>query len=120
MTSTLYKIYTEVLAGRIKEKVKMVLENQAGIRKGREAMDNIYVINYIVGKNLSRKGEKVIAYFVDFKAAFDLIEMMIDRKKLLEAIRERRMREDLLRRCGDLYRKTKNRVRVEGTMGKEF
>lgn len=48
-------------------------ENQAGFRRERETMDNIYVVNYLASRNLSKKGEKLVALFVDLKAAFDTV-----------------------------------------------
>jgi len=34
-------------------------------------MDTVYVKSYVVNKKLSRKGGKMFAFFVNFKAAFD-------------------------------------------------
>lgn len=90
-------------------------ENQAGFRKRRKVLDNIYVINYVVGENLNKKGGRVIAYrFIDLMA-FD----SVDKKELVDAMRERGMRERLVRKCGDIYRETRNRVREEA-MSREF
>lgn len=49
----------------------MLLDSQAEFRKGIETMD--YVLSFTVNKELQREGGKVIAFFVDFRAAFDLI-----------------------------------------------
>lgn len=35
------------------------------------ATDNIYVINYLMNRQLERKGGKLILMFVDLKAVFD-------------------------------------------------
>jgi len=94
----------------------LVPESQTGFRRGRETMDNIYVVNYLVSRNLSRKGGGLIALFIDLRAAFD----MINRETLLGAMRERGVRVGLVRRCGELYRETRNRVRAGGKLGKEF
>lgn len=56
----------------------------------------------------------MFAFFVDLEAAFD----SVDKVMLLEAMRKRGIRESLVKRCGDLYRETKNRVRVREEMGK--
>lgn len=40
-------------------------------------MDNVYVLNYIINKELVRKGNRVIAFFVDFKAAFDSVNRKV-------------------------------------------
>jgi len=119
LAGSLYKIYAEVLAERLREEVEMkglIPENQTGFRKGRGVMDNIYVLNYLVNRNISREGGKLIALFVDMRAAFD----MVNREILLTAMRKRGVREGLVRRCGDLYRETRNRVRAGGKIGKGF
>lgn len=47
-------------------------------------MDNIYVLNYLINRQINKTGGKLVAFFVDLKAAFD----SIDRGLLLEAMRE--------------------------------
>lgn len=75
-----YKVYTEILYKRLEREVfaKGILpEGQAGFRKERSTMDNIFVLDYVVQSPKVRK-EKTYALFVDLKAAFD----MVNRKKL--------------------------------------
>jgi len=52
--------------------------------------------------------EKLIAFFVDLRAAFDTV----DRERLGKEMRERSIREGLVRRCKDMLRETRNRVRM--------
>lgn len=52
--------------------------------------------------------KRMIAFFVDLKAAFDSVNRTI----LWEAMKKREVREGLVRRCGNLYRETKTRVKV--------
>lgn len=47
-------------------------------------IDNIYVINYLVNRQLVKK-KSLVALFVDLKAAFD----SVDKRVLVEAMRER-------------------------------
>lgn len=54
--------------------------------------------------------------FVDLKAAFDLV----DRRVLIEAMRQRGIREELIERVAEMWRETKSRVRVVGEMGEGF
>lgn len=61
-----------------------------------------------MNRNVTREGEKLVTFFVDLRVAFD----MIDRKILLMTIREREVKERLVRRCGDLYRKTRNKIKA--------
>lgn len=116
---TLYKVYVTVLAERLREEIEeggMIPQNQTGFRKGRGTIDNIYVLNYLVNRGISRKGGKVIAFFVDLKAAFD----SVDRKNLIKALRERGVREGLVERIEEMLRETRSRVRLGSQLGEGF
>lgn len=72
--STLYKVYIGVLAERVRKKVERkgnLPGNQTAFRKGLRTIDNIYVINYLVIRQLVKKKESLVTLFVDLKAAFD-------------------------------------------------
>lgn len=74
---TLYKVYTMVLAERLREELEgkeIVPQNQTGFRKGMGTVDNIYVLNYLANRQLGRKGGKLAVMFVDLKAAFDSVD----------------------------------------------
>jgi len=119
LTPALYKIYAMVLGGRLEEELekgRKIPPNQTGFRKVVGTMDNIYVLNYLVNRRLSRERGKVIAFFVDLKAAFD----SVDREVLERVLRERRIREGLVIRCMDLLRETKSRVRIGEEWSEEF
>lgn len=58
-------------------------ESQAEFRKGRGVIDNIYCLNYLVGREVGR-GRKVVATLVDLKSAFDSVNRRIMRRKLEE------------------------------------
>lgn len=76
-------------------------------------MDNVYVLNYIINKELMRKGGRVIAFFVDFKAAFD----SVDRKVLWKSLEKKRVDGELIERLKEVYEKTACKVRVGKEMG---
>lgn len=79
-------------------------------------IDNIYVLNMLINRQLNRKGGKMVALFVDMKAAF----YSVDRGVLIETMRERGVRFGLVRRVGELIRETASRVRVGRESGKSF
>lgn len=86
----------------------IVPQNQTGFRKGLCVMDNIYVLNYLVNRQLGiRKGD-LAALFVDLKTAFD----SVDRKVLIETMTERGIRERLIERVEEIMRETRSRVRL--------
>jgi len=65
---------------------------------------------------LGRKGGKVVALFVDLKAAFD----SVDREVLIVALRGRGISEGLVERIEEVLRETKSRVRVGKELGESF
>ncbi|KYN09264.1 hypothetical protein ALC57_18628, partial [Trachymyrmex cornetzi] len=55
---TLYKVYTAALAERLREEVEgkgLIPPNQTGFRKGLVTMDNMYVLNYLVNRQVRKK-----------------------------------------------------------------
>ena len=54
---TAYKVYTSILNDRVKKDIKGKLaDGQFGFRAGRGAIDAIYILNYIVNKELRKEG----------------------------------------------------------------
>jgi len=58
----------------------------------------------------------LMALFVDLKAAFD----SVDREVLMETMREKEIREGLIKKVEELLRETKSRVKVRNGMGENF
>jgi len=119
LTTSLYKVYASVLANRLREEVEgkgLIPQNQTGFRKGLGTIDNIYVLNYLINRQISKSGGKMVALFVDLRAAFD----SVDRRILIEAMRDRGVKEGLVVRCEDIVRETRNRVRVGENVGEWF
>lgn len=119
LTTSAYKVYAMVLGERLEREVEeggKVPQNQTGFRKGMGTIDNIYVLNHLVNKQLSREKGKLVAFFVDLRAAFD----SVDRGILWKAMRERGIREGLVRRCEDMLRETRSRVKVGGERSEQF
>ena len=117
LLNTEYKLYAMVLGERLKVIAERILpDSQAGFRKGKSAMDNIYILNRIVEQRIRRPGGKLVAFFVDFKAAFDTM----DRKILWETMKEKKVDEGLIRRIREIYKETVNTVRVQQKETQEF
>lgn len=86
LSQTAYKIYATVLAERLRaetDEKDILPPSQAGFRKGMGTMDNIYVLNYLINRQLEKKGGSLVLLFVDMKAAFD----SVDRGILVRAMR---------------------------------
>lgn len=108
---SLYKIYVSILTERLKEEIErkeIVPENQTGFRKGKGTLDNIYIINYLINRQISEKKGKMVALFVDLKAAFDTV----NREVLINTLRERGVRKELIDRVAQLGVETRSRVRI--------
>jgi Reverse transcriptase (RNA-dependent DNA polymerase) len=119
LTSTLYNVYASVLADRLREDVEgseLVPQNQTGFRKAMGTIDNIYVLNYLINKQINKKEDKMVAFFIDLKAAFH----SVDRGKLIEAMRERKVRGTLIAKCEDMLREIRNRIKIGEERGENF
>lgn len=50
-------------------------ESQAGFRRGRATIDNIFVLNHIIQREKKKRNKEGRVYaFVDLKASFDNVE----------------------------------------------
>lgn len=74
------------------------------------------MLNCLVNRQLSKKGEKLIAFFVDLRAAFD----SVDREILVGAMTKRGIKERLIERVVEILRETISRVRVGGEEEEKF
>jgi len=78
-------------------------------------IDNIYTLNYVVERELAR-GNRIVATFVDLRAAFD----SVDRGVLGRSLEERGVSARLRRRIMEIYEETRSVVRIGGRVGKRF
>lgn len=118
LMDTLYKIYASVLAKKLRVEMQekgMLGEGQIGFRKGRGAIDNVYILNYIAGRQIKRK-EKLVVLFLDAKVAFD----RVSRDKMVEALREWEVSRILRERIAEIYGETRGRVRMGEEVSEEF
>jgi len=79
-------------------------------------LDNVYMLNYLINRQIGMKGRKMVAVFVDLKAAFD----SMDRLKLIDALRERGVKKRFIARMGEILRETWSRMRVGRESGEGF
>ena len=109
LMNTGYKIYAMTLCEKLNEEAEKFLpESQSGFREGRSTMDNIYLLNLLIDRELEKKGGQLIACFVDYKAAFDTV----DRNVLWKIMERKGVNKWLIGRIKDIYKETKNVVRV--------
>lgn len=117
LLNTSYKIYAMVLCERLKEETERVLpESQAGFRRGRSAIDNIYTLNWLVEREIKKKGGKLYAFFADLRSAFD----MLDREKLWKVMEKKGVDKELTEKIKEVYEETVCSVKVNGEETKRF
>lgn len=82
LTASLYKVYASVLTNRLRNEVEykgLIPQNQTWFRKGLETMDNIYVLSYLINRQVSKPGSKIVALSVDLRAVFDSVDRDINK-----------------------------------------
>ncbi|XP_071582471.1 uncharacterized protein [Temnothorax nylanderi] len=112
---TAYKVYAEILRNRLEEIMEMkgmIPDSQAGFRKGRSTMDNIFILNHIVQrekeKGMAIGKDKIFAIFVDLRAAFD----NVDRGILWKIMEEKGVDRSLINRIKEIYKETEVTIRT--------
>lgn len=119
LLNTAYKLYAMCLEERLKAELEekgIIPETQAGFRSGRSTIDNIFILNYIANTELVNKGGKVYAFFADLSAAFD----KVNREKLGKIMEINGISKNLKERINEIYKETKNIVRVNGAKSDSF
>ena len=70
----MYKIFSNIIYARLykwAEKFNKIDESQAGFRNGYSTSDNIFILQSMVQKYISKPGGRFYVLYVDFKKAFD-------------------------------------------------
>jgi hypothetical protein len=67
------------------EEKGVVPYSQAGFRKERGTMDNVYILDHVTRNELKKERGRMYALFVDCRAAFE----EVDTGKMFECTRER-------------------------------
>lgn len=76
LTNTMYKIFSGIINKRLyewAEENNKIDESQSGFRSGYSAIDNVFCLQAMVQKYLSKKGGRFYCLYVDFRKAFDKI-----------------------------------------------
>ena len=116
LMNTEYKLYAMVLGERLRREVETILpDSQSGFRRGRSGMENIYLLNFLVDREIHRKG-KLVAFFVDLRAAFDTL----DREILRETMEMEGIGKGLIQRVQEIYKETVNVVKTNEGATEKF
>ena len=85
-------------------------DSQAGFRKGRGSMDNVYILRHLVEREIRKEGGRMYALFIDFKAAFD----SMNREKMWEYLRRNGADTYLVTKMEEIYQEAVSKARVNG------
>lgn len=108
ISNSIYKLYASILNCRLEEYIEsenLIQDTQNGFRKQRSAIDNVYILNHCINKSIAQN-KKLFAFFVDFKAAFD----MVDRTRLYVEMERLRIPQYLITAIKEIYRVTPNDI----------
>ena len=98
----LSKIFASILSKRLNswcEANNVIGEEQAGFRRSRSTIDNIFCLQTIVQKYLRKKGGRLYATFVDFEKAFD----RVNRKILWDKLNSQHVSSKMIKMLKSMY-----------------
>jgi hypothetical protein len=69
----------------------VIPDSKAGFKKKRGTMDNVHILDHLTKRKLKKKGGRMCALFVDFRAAFD----KVDPEKMFACMRKRERKKQM-------------------------
>lgn len=111
ITTTMYKIFSCILNKRLynwAEHNNIIDEAQAGFRRGYSAIDNVFCLQAMTQKYLSKAGGRFYCLYVDFKKAFDKICHV----KLFQSLEQKGVDGKFLRILSKMYANIKSCVKL--------
>ena len=113
LLNALTKVFTSLLANRIADwadALDRLPESQAGFRRGRSCLDNLFVLSSVIGNRLRLKGGKLYSFFVDFRQAFDRVH----HGRLFEKLQLFGLSAKMINVLGRFYSGASTQVKVNG------
>ncbi|KAI5739178.1 hypothetical protein M8J77_015968 [Diaphorina citri] len=115
LLNCLTKLFTQILTNRFMEwmeKENLFCEGQAGFRRGRSCLDNIFVLMAMIQIHLRIAGNKIYAAMVDFRTAFDVI----NRDRLWQKLYNLGVSSKFIRVLQSLYSQTCCKIKINDAM----
>ena len=110
LIDSICKIFINILNVRLNKRSEwnnVIDESQAGFRKDHSTVDNIFILQVLVQKYLSKKRGRFYCIFVDFQKAFDSIQ----HDKVWGALIRKIINGKILNIFQSMYRKLKSCVK---------
>ena len=114
LLSCISKVLTKILNNRLvtwAEENDKMYDEQAGFRKGKGTLDQIFILQSLISKYLCRKGGRCYNVFIDFSKAFDTVPHM---HMFYRMIREG-MHGKIITTLQNMYSKLKSCIEVNRT-----
>ena len=111
ITSNMAKLFSRIWNKRLEEFVEdenILGEFQGGFRKGRNTMDNAFIITTLMERARKKKKSSLFMAFIDLRKAFDSVW----REKLWEVLREKKLGGKFLNIVKEMYRGNKRKIKV--------
>ena len=102
IANTLYKIFSGVINNRLynwAENNSKIDESQSGFRRGYSAIDNVFCLQAMAQKYISKQGGRFYCLYVDFSKAFDKINHRI----MFSALEKKGIHGNFLRVLKSMY-----------------
>ena len=112
LLDVLSKVFSQILQNRLKtwcDLNNLIPEEQAGFRKDYSTVDNIFSVNALVQKYITKPKGRFYTLFVDFKVAFD----SINRDKLWNVLHKNGCHGKMLNILKSMYNNVMICVRVQ-------
>ena len=112
LLNTMYKIMSNIVNQRLytwAEENNKIDEGQAGFRRGYSTVDNIFTLQAMVQKYLSKTGGRFYCIYIDFRKAFDKIRHDV----LFRSMKQKGIDGKIFRFLLTSYSKLKSCVRTE-------
>ena len=119
VTAVLAKLFAMVLEERLSawaEAKQLRAAGQAGFRKDHRTVDNLFIMNALVGQAKSQRGKKLYCCFVDFRKAFD----SIPRERMWQVLHERGLTGQAISALKSTYEKDKACVLTQEGLTESF
>jgi hypothetical protein len=112
---TLRQIFCRIIETRMRGFVK-ISEYQNGFRPGRSAADNAFILQQAIQEVLRTKKSKAYVAFIDFRKAFDSVDIDI----LMRKLQNKGVSSNMLSVIQSMYQSSRSAVRHCGRLGDFF
>ena len=110
----MYKIFSGIITDRLirwSDYCNVIDESQAGFRAGYSVVDNMFTLQCVIQKYLSKPRGRFYVLYVDFQKAFDSLV----HHKLFTILKNKGLKGKLVNVIISMYSKLKAHVKVHGT-----